>query len=192
MRLRALLISLFALLVSQPTNAATYNFNINDIPTVPGTGGYYPTGLATSIEHITGYQTPIYLLDSLGLPQGSTVNLGTLIVNPSYLYDQYGDRSEFAPEYGFGSTPVSANTFPTYACYVFGSPPNCTLPPIAPIDVSLIFASDSEVQFSYISGFISTVATDVPEPSTWAMMLIGFAGIGAITYRRRKSAMLAA
>jgi hypothetical protein len=31
----------------------------------------------------------------------------------------------------------------------------------------------------------------VPEPSTWAMMLIGFAGIGAMAYRRRKSAMLA-
>jgi hypothetical protein len=32
----------------------------------------------------------------------------------------------------------------------------------------------------------------VPEPSTWAMMILGFAGIGAITYRRRKSVMLTA
>jgi hypothetical protein len=32
----------------------------------------------------------------------------------------------------------------------------------------------------------------VPEPSTWAMMILGFFGIGAMTYRRRKSAMLAA
>ena len=32
----------------------------------------------------------------------------------------------------------------------------------------------------------------VPEPSTWAMMILGFAGIGAMTYRRRKSAMLSA
>jgi hypothetical protein len=30
-----------------------------------------------------------------------------------------------------------------------------------------------------------TVAA-VPEPSTWAMMILGFAGIGAMTYRRRK------
>jgi hypothetical protein len=29
----------------------------------------------------------------------------------------------------------------------------------------------------------------VPEPSTWAMMILGFAGIGAMTYRRHKSAM---
>jgi hypothetical protein len=26
----------------------------------------------------------------------------------------------------------------------------------------------------------------VPEPSTWAMMILGFAGVGYMTYRRRK------
>jgi len=26
----------------------------------------------------------------------------------------------------------------------------------------------------------------VPEPSTWAMMLLGFAGVGYMTYCRRK------
>jgi hypothetical protein len=36
------------------------------------------------------------------------------------------------------------------------------------------------------------MASAVPEPSTWAMMLLGFTGIGAMTYRRRKSAVLAA
>jgi hypothetical protein len=33
-------------------------------------------------------------------------------------------------------------------------------------------------------------ASAAPEPSTWAMMILGFAGIGAMTYHRRKSAML--
>jgi hypothetical protein len=32
----------------------------------------------------------------------------------------------------------------------------------------------------------------VPEPSTWAMMLLGFVGIGAMTYRRRTRAAIAA
>jgi hypothetical protein len=32
----------------------------------------------------------------------------------------------------------------------------------------------------------------VPEPSTWAMMILGFAGVGYMTYRRRKTAALAA
>jgi PEP-CTERM motif len=33
---------------------------------------------------------------------------------------------------------------------------------------------------------IATIAAAAPEPSTWAMMILGFAGIGAMTYRRRK------
>jgi hypothetical protein len=37
-----------------------------------------------------------------------------------------------------------------------------------------------------------TVLAAVPESSTWAMMILGFVGIGTMTYRRRKSAMLAA
>jgi hypothetical protein len=34
-------------------------------------------------------------------------------------------------------------------------------------------------------------APAVPEPSTWAMMILGFAGIGFMTYRRRKSTLVA-
>jgi hypothetical protein len=36
------------------------------------------------------------------------------------------------------------------------------------------------------------VMAGVPEPSTWAMMILGFSGVGFMAYRRRKSAMLAA
>jgi PEP-CTERM motif len=37
-----------------------------------------------------------------------------------------------------------------------------------------------------------SLTTAVPEPSTWAMMILGFAGVGFMAYRRRNSAMLAA
>jgi outer membrane lipase/esterase len=37
-----------------------------------------------------------------------------------------------------------------------------------------------------------TIAAPVPEPSTWAMMILGFAGVGFVAYRRRKVAALAA
>lgn len=40
-------------------------------------------------------------------------------------------------------------------------------------------------------GFTVGVQSPVPEPSTWAMMILGFAGIGLLIYRRRKSAALA-
>ena len=53
--------------------------------------------------------------------------------------------------------------------------------------------SPSEPGHMYVSG-VSTpgdtddyfTATFVPEPSTWAMMLLGFAGLGYLGYRSRK------
>jgi hypothetical protein len=45
-------------------------------------------------------------------------------------------------------------------------------------------------------GFIDNVTVEVaavPEPSTWAMLLLGFAGIGFMAYRRKsKPALVAA
>jgi hypothetical protein len=37
----------------------------------------------------------------------------------------------------------------------------------------------------------NVVLAAVPEPSTWALMILGFAGVGYMTYRRRKVAALA-
>jgi PEP-CTERM motif len=37
-----------------------------------------------------------------------------------------------------------------------------------------------------------SLAPAVPEPSTWVMMILGFAGVGFMAYRRRNSAMLVA
>jgi hypothetical protein len=34
---------------------------------------------------------------------------------------------------------------------------------------------------------ISVIADAVPEPSTWAMMILGFVGVGAMAYRRKQS-----
>jgi hypothetical protein len=39
---------------------------------------------------------------------------------------------------------------------------------------------------------VSSVSGAVPEPATWAMMLIGFAGLGFVAHRRKRTAVLAA
>jgi hypothetical protein len=39
---------------------------------------------------------------------------------------------------------------------------------------------------------IGTEGTMVPEPSTWAMMLAGFAGLGFLGYRKVRQGKLAA
>jgi hypothetical protein len=49
---------------------------------------------------------------------------------------------------------------------------------------------ESQALTKNLIGFIDVqVAGGVPEPSTWAMMILGFAGIGFMTYRRRNVVM---
>lgn len=48
-------------------------------------------------------------------------------------------------------------------------------------------------KFSTLSDYDSLFQTGVPEPSTWAMMFVGFAGLGFMAHRRKsKSALMAA
>ena len=49
-----------------------------------------------------------------------------------------------------------------------------------------LYDTDAAMSFSNFTVSGSLVSGAVPEPSTWAMMLIGFAGIGFVTYRRTK------
>jgi hypothetical protein len=50
---------------------------------------------------------------------------------------------------------------------------------------------DSAVTHTFTDTAELNVAA-VPEPSTWAMMLLGFCGLGVMAHRRRSRAMLAA
>jgi hypothetical protein len=43
--------------------------------------------------------------------------------------------------------------------------------------------------FSFEAEFSATFSPAVPEPSTWAMLLLGFAGIGFMAYRRKTNAL---
>jgi len=61
-----------------------------------------------------------------------------------------------------------------------GSPPSCT-----PADVGNTFGSSLSSQTT-IDVTINSVSA-VPEPSTWAMMILGFAGVGFMAYRRKQN-----
>nr|WP_199866341.1 PEP-CTERM sorting domain-containing protein [Bradyrhizobium sp.] len=43
----------------------------------------------------------------------------------------------------------------------------------------------------YFSEGIGNTVSAVPEPSTWAMVIIGFFGVGFMTYRRKNAAQIA-
>jgi hypothetical protein len=56
-------------------------------------------------------------------------------------------------------------------------------------DVFAYATSNTQAVFegTNFTQFNVTAATPVPEPSTWAMMLVGFAGLGYAGYRRRSA-----
>lgn len=65
--------------------------------------------------------------------------------------------------------------------------------------VAFTFTNDVDAQngtYYFIGQFVTAAdlpVTPVPEPSTWAMMLLGFAGVGFMVYRRKsKPALVAA
>jgi hypothetical protein len=50
------------------------------------------------------------------------------------------------------------------------------------------------IQYTYVDANVSslTVTSGVPEPSTWAMMMLGFVGVGFVAYRRKSKPTLMA
>jgi hypothetical protein len=192
MRLFASLIAALAAF-SAPALADTVFINLNDLPTVPGTGGQYVAGYtgAGGMQLVYGTQTPIYLLDGLNLPAGTIVDAGILTVSPTFATDQYGDYTIFAPIYSLTGAKIQRTNFAFGCSFYFGN--HCdNIPTIPSAQVHLLFDDPSTIQISWVGfGFIQQpIASAVPEPSTWAMLLIGFAGVSFMTHRRRKVAPL--
>jgi choice-of-anchor C domain-containing protein len=57
--------------------------------------------------------------------------------------------------------------------------------------VTLSFASQDAGAFGAVIGGV-TISSAVPEPSTWAMMILGFAGVGFMAFRRKNKIALGA
>jgi hypothetical protein len=80
---------------------------------------------------------------------------------------------------GFQFDPLPGQSDPTGGqgndgLYAFYNPSNC---------------GDCQVAGDFPS-FTSFLVTPIPEPSTWAMMLLGFLGLAFVAYRRNAGAML--
>ncbi|MDN3277971.1 PEP-CTERM sorting domain-containing protein [Frankia sp. RB7] len=104
--------------------------------------------------------------------------------NPFYFVDYNGiafagpDGKAFnIAEDAFGSTPFQAYTCDAAYCLVGpGAPGNLD----GSTDTIVKLADFSLVQISA-----------VPEPSTWAMLMLGFAGVGLLAYRRQDKGLSA-
>jgi hypothetical protein len=72
----------------------------------------------------------------------------------------------------FASANIAGNSVQSIAAF---------LDPIFSIDPNFVGANNYSIETSFGIGNVSAV----PEPSTWAMLLLGFAGVGFVGYRRK-------
>jgi hypothetical protein len=138
-----------------------------------------------------GYKTPLYNVHA-----GDIIDLGSVILYPT-LTGQGRSQFPIAIWYegllgiSWGPLVGFSATNPTWfsSCFTAGCTPE--MPPI--VTERLLFTAPedaTQLQLGFTGRYAYTpplVTTAVPEPSTWAMLLIGFAGIGFAGYRRQRS-----
>jgi hypothetical protein len=162
--------------VSGSTGSWVYDFSVTD--NLGGTNDVYFFGVKLPTEDVTGSPSGWSQWNS-GAPVGFTSS-GTVYNNN---WEYHIASSSIAPGQtlgGFEVTDHSVNSLSGVQWFAYSVGGSYSGPGCSPCGTN--------------PGFEGTAALTaaVPEPSTWAMMILGFAGIGAMTYRRRKCAIIAA
>jgi hypothetical protein len=163
--------------VTFSTSSALSNgnfFNVN--PSFSGV----PSAVLSSQEQTVGI--PNILVSLPSAVTGFSLDYGTFLGGNVTFTLSNGDAftlgsalDGYATAHFFGVTDTTA--FTSVLLTINGSGP-------PPLDDVL---SLNDVTFGSLS-----VAAAAPEPSTWAMMILGFFGVGAMGYRRRKFTAIAA
>jgi hypothetical protein len=159
-------------------------------PTVGGqdyrAGDFFPVDscFTCNIVHVS----PVFTA-----PAGDTINLGTLTLG-AYYFIHESVLFEVFPQLFLGPIDLSAYPllFTSTGQFCDLNDPACDnllssgrLPSQAIVyDLSQTNASQLEW-----TGQVLAFSPGVPEPSIWALLLIGFTGLGFMGYRRRRSAL---
>jgi hypothetical protein len=161
----------------QPSTSWADGVIVNNAP-VAANGIIQLEGGTNAIQTLTFSQAvvnPVFAIWSLG--GGSTS--ASFVFNQTPTFVAGGKNNE----YGGAAISVSSNT-------VSGVEGNGTVEFLGTY-TSITWTNPLfENWYGFNVGFASVAP--VPEPSTWVLMILGFAGIGAMTYCRRKRAMAAA
>jgi PEP-CTERM motif len=133
--------------------------------------------------------TPIYSGDFItnSYPPGGTVD--TLTITLGAAVTAFG--LDFTTPYGSDASFTLSNGFTTSVGTVgFGPAQFEGFISTSPFDTITLSVPSPD---GYFVVDVTTAVAAVPEPSTWAMLLLGFAGVGFMAYRRKsKPALMAA
>jgi len=163
----------------QPNGSPSYSF---DITTQAGQTYFIDPEFATGYNYHIGATGPNF--ESVLLPVLTGTSSYTIVLP---------DGSTYVVQPGsvFDFTDIAAYANGVEGFRVLGIDPSSAVNPFDPTGfvTGLTFVSDG--RFTGTMDPIFTAA--VPEASTWAMMILGFAGVGFMAYRRKsKPAVMAA
>ena len=202
---------------SGAARADTHNINLTG---VVANGFYQPpfTIGATTFSQWSIGLSGLDVMNTLEVEQGDIVNV-TVTLDSLVTVPAAGILTSFGLGFGgegfpVGDTGTVNNTFDFYDGMTLvksGSAGSVTSS--GQIPAGVIFFSPDSTAFTFDSLFASFEISDlsspatldysvmsytlfnpaaVPEPATWAMMIIGFGGVGALVRRRRRDGGLAA
>jgi hypothetical protein len=170
---------LVAAVMVAPANAATINWTLNFVQFTDG-------GTATgtfSTDSITGAVTAFDITTTPGqfISTGFEYDAATSLQGAGLGTNSFSLTQVDSPNRALELSFFNPLTSPGTDTLVFGESNEC--------------GSNSCGSFrSPIDGLaVGSAVSAVPEPTTWAMMILGFAGVGFVAYRRKsKPALMAA
>lgn len=154
--------------------------------TVITTGGSNSTGYGDNVTNRDGTHAAFFVDDNAvqSLSQWVTLDAGTYTLSFALWATQSGANNPFSFSLGstysasLNNTQVPVDTWTDYSYTFF-------VANAGQYDLSFNFNSGQTPAKDVLLDAVSIAA--VPEPSTWAMMILGFAGVGFMAYRRRSS-----
>jgi hypothetical protein len=195
--LRLLLVGLASFLMAGTASAVTYTYTGNTFLYIGGVGGVsHVSGsfdVSSALTANTTYSNLSGVITSYDFTDGRTTwtSSSSSPIEFAITTDAHGiaswqiditdpHRDEIITQSssyaGTGGVLDSTNLYNNYVAYSY-APGNSN--------------GEQGVQGTWTA--TAALTTDVPEPSTWAMMILGFAGIGFMAYRRKaKPALMAA
>jgi hypothetical protein len=156
---------------TQPNGLPAYTFQIQNV--AANTPVFIDPKIAIGYSYKIGLGDPNFasvVLPSIGGTSSYTIRLAD------------GETFTVLPGQDFDFTKIFANGVSSFE--VLGINPDSALSPFDPnaFVTELTFTGNGQ-----FTGEMDPITAAVPESSTWAMMILGFLGIGLMAYRRRQT-----
>jgi PEP-CTERM motif len=161
--------ALLILFVASPCSAAVITFTSSS-------GGVYDYGmLVSSGESVTFHAGDSIVLSGLSGVTGASVS--AVMLASGFTASFTSTSATFTEMTGFATDFVGLGTYQSLV-----------------VDSSVLTTGtvNYNIQNNTFTGTVDGPVAAVPEPSTWAMMILGFLGIGYVAYRRKSGRALAA